>query len=115
MPALRPCFSRAATRKVDRLSCVRFGSARYSVPTRLIGRAVEVQVLGAEVRVLHFGELVAVHQLVTPGETSVKDEHYGGARRWLSVGPGRALRSRKPYAGLEMSVRTSSRGRRRPG
>ena len=78
LPALRPCFSRAAPRKVDRLSCVRFGSARYSVPTRLIGRAVEVQVPGAEVRVLHFGELVAVHQFVTPGETSVKDEHYGG-------------------------------------
>ena len=29
-------------RKVDRLSCVRFGSARYSVPTRLIGRPVAV-------------------------------------------------------------------------
>jgi Mu transposase-like protein len=27
-------------RKVDRLSCVRFGSARYSVPTRLIGTEV---------------------------------------------------------------------------
>ena len=29
-------------RKVDRLSCVRFGSARYSVPTRLIGQHVAV-------------------------------------------------------------------------
>ena len=25
-------------RKVDQLSCVRFGSARYSVPTELIGK-----------------------------------------------------------------------------
>lgn len=31
-------------RKVDRLSCVRYGSARYSVPMRLIGTAVAVVV-----------------------------------------------------------------------
>ncbi|BBX56891.1 hypothetical protein MSHO_22360 [Mycobacterium shottsii] len=30
--------------KVDRLSCVRYGSARYSVPTRLIGTTVAVVV-----------------------------------------------------------------------
>ena len=30
------------TRKVDRLSCVRFASARYSVPTRLIGSTVRL-------------------------------------------------------------------------
>ena len=81
---------------MDRLSCVRFGSARYSVPTRLIGRAVEVQVLGAEVRVLHFGELVAVHQLVTPGETSVKDEHYGAC--WV------AERRPRPRTAVEKAI-----------
>ena len=32
------------TRKVDRLSCVRFGSARYSVPVRLIGAQVRLRV-----------------------------------------------------------------------
>jgi hypothetical protein len=81
LPSLRPSFGRVATRKVDRLSCVRFGSARYSVPTKLIGREVEVQVVGSEVRVVHFGEVVAAHALVAPGEASVKDEHYGGPRR----------------------------------
>lgn len=81
LPSLRPSFGRACPRKVDRLSCVRFGSARYSVPTKLIGRQVEVQVVGNEVRALHFGEVVAVHALVAPGEASVKDEHYGGARK----------------------------------
>ena len=30
---------------------------------------------------LHFGEVVAAHDLVAPGEASIKDEHYGGARR----------------------------------
>jgi transposase len=100
LPALRPCFGRAATRKVDRLSCVRFGSARYSVPTKLIGRMVEVQVLGAEVRVLHFGELVAVHKLVAPGQTSVKDEHYGGPRRVAERRPRPRTAAEKAICGL---------------
>jgi hypothetical protein len=43
LPSLRCDIGPApVTRKVDRLSCVRFGSARYSVPTRLIGTAVAV-------------------------------------------------------------------------
>ena len=37
--------------------------------------------LGTEVRVPHFGEVVATHDLVAPGEASIKDEHYGGPRR----------------------------------
>jgi len=43
LPSLRPSIGAAVavSRKVDRLSCVRFGSARYSVPTRLIGSTVE--------------------------------------------------------------------------
>jgi len=81
LPSLRPNFGRVASRKVDRLGTVRFGGARYSVPDKLVGRTVEVQVAGVEVKVLHFGEVVAAHDLVAPGEASIKDEHYGGARR----------------------------------
>ena len=33
-----------------------------------------------------------------PGEASIKDEHYGGARRPLDVSPGPAPRPKKPYA-----------------
>jgi hypothetical protein len=41
LPSLRPELGgRPVSRKVDKLSCVRFGSARYSVPSRLIGAAV---------------------------------------------------------------------------
>ena len=41
LPGLRlEIGPRPVTRKVDRLSCVRFGSARYSVPHRLIGATV---------------------------------------------------------------------------
>ncbi|MBE7190709.1 IS21 family transposase, partial [Jatrophihabitans endophyticus] len=73
---------RPVGRKVDKLSCVRFGSARYSVPNRLIGASVLITVVDGRVQVLEpfTGELVADHQLVAPGETSIVDEHYGSAR-----------------------------------
>jgi transposase len=70
------------TRKVDRLSCVRFASARYSVPTRLIGARVILQPGEARMLIIDpvTGEVVAQHPLVAPGEASVLDEHYGGPR-----------------------------------
>ena len=37
LPSLRAQIGKVVTRKVDRLSCVRFGSARYSVPTAHVG------------------------------------------------------------------------------
>lgn len=83
MPSLRPePGSRPASRKVDKLSCVRFGSARYSVPSRLIGATVLITVTGNRIRVLEpfTGEVAAEHQLVAPGEVSVIDEHYGSSR-----------------------------------
>ena len=37
LPSLRPEIGiKVISRKVDKLSCIRFGSARYSVPCRLI-------------------------------------------------------------------------------
>jgi hypothetical protein len=84
LPSLRPPLGeRPISRKVDKLSCVRFGSARYSVPNRLIGSTVWLVVTDdRRVRVLepHTGELVAEHRLVAPGETSILDVHYGSAR-----------------------------------
>lgn len=47
LPSLRPSFSPAISRKVDRLAVVRFGRGRYSVPDKLVGRTVQVQVLGS--------------------------------------------------------------------
>ncbi|MEW1935730.1 IS21 family transposase, partial [Rhodococcus sp. NPDC079359] len=77
------------TRKVDRLSCVRFASARYSVPVRLIGATVTlVQTEGRLVVVEPAtGEVVAEHDLGQPGTASVLDEHYGGARPAPHRGP----------------------------
>ena len=80
------------TRKVDRLACVRFGSARYSVPVRLIGSAVRVHVEADRTLSITAGpgegEVVAEHTLVAPGEASVHDDHYGGPR----PAPRRAVR-----------------------
>lgn len=80
LPSLRARIGKLVVRKVDRLSCVRFGSARYSVPTRHIGKQVEVRVADGEVQVVLLGAVVATHRLVAPGEASVDDDHYGGPR-----------------------------------
>src|SRR5271165_5953714 len=83
LPSLRPEIgARPASRKVDKLSCVRFASARYSVPSHLIGSSVLLRVADGQVQVLEpfTGEIVAVHQLVAPGEASICDEHYGSVR-----------------------------------
>jgi len=92
LPSLRLGLGTVTTRKVDRLSCVRFGSARYSVPTRLIGHTVELRNSGGRLLVVEAptGEIVADHTLVAPGEASVADAHYGGAR----PAPRRAVRPR---------------------
>jgi transposase len=82
LPSLRASIGKMTSRKVDRLSCVRFGSARYSVPVRLIGTQVRLRT--GDGRLLAIvdgaGEVVAEHMLVAPGEASVRDDHYGGPR-----------------------------------
>jgi transposase len=90
LPSLRASIGRQVTRKVDRLSCVRFGSARYSVPVRLIGEQVGLRTDDGRLLVIMTasGEVAAEHVLVAPGEASVRDEHYGGPR----PAPRRAVR-----------------------
>jgi hypothetical protein len=90
LPSLRASIGRMTSRKVDRLSCVRFGSARYSVPVRLIGTQVRLRTDDGRLLAIvdSAGEVVAEHILVAPGEASVRDEHYGGPR----AAPRRAAR-----------------------
>jgi transposase len=90
LPSLRASTGRLVMRKVDRLSCVRFGSARYSVPARLIGANVGLRTDDGRLLVIVAvtGEVAAEHLLVAPGEASVRDEHYGGPR----PAPRRAVR-----------------------
>jgi len=85
LPSLLPAGlfgGRREQRKVDKLSCVRFGSARYSVPKRLLGSTVEVLATASGVTILApgTGEVLAEHPLTAPGEASVLDEHYGRPR-----------------------------------
>ena len=92
LPSLRARIGRLVIRKVDRLACVRFGSARYSVPMAHIGRRVEVRVADGFVQVVLLGVIVAEHALVAPGEASVQDDHYGGER----PSPRRSVRPQTP-------------------
>ena len=92
LPSLRASIGRLVTRKVDRLSCVRFASARYSVPVAWIGTQVRLRVdHDRSLAILAGpgeGTLVAEHLLVAPGEASINDDHYGGPR----PAPRRAVR-----------------------
>lgn len=90
LPSLRPPLRQGELRKVDRLGCVRFGSARYSVPHALVGKQVELSASGGEVVIVHEGGEVARHPIVAPGEVSLQDAHYGGPPR----SPARAVRPR---------------------
>ncbi len=90
LPSLGPPLRQGELRKVDRLGCVRFGSARYSVPHALVAKQVELSATGGEVVICHDGGEVARRPLVAPGEVSLQDEHYGGPAR----PPARAVRPR---------------------
>ncbi len=70
------------TRKVDKLSTIRLGSARYSVPSVLRGATVAVVTDGPHVSIFDpaTGQVRAQHPLVAPGEASILDALYGGPR-----------------------------------
>lgn len=98
LPSLRPVLGPAPiTRRVDKLSCIRFASARYSVPNQLVGATVTVLVdtHQGQLSVVNpvTGEVHAHHQLVAPGETSISDAHYDRPR---PDKPKRAPRAKTP-------------------
>ena len=98
LPSLRLELGvRPVSRKVDKLSCVRFGSARYSVPCRLIGHYVTITSTTTMIMIIEpmTGEILAEHRLVAPGEASIIDEHYGRAR------PDRPRRAPRPRTQVE--------------
>jgi hypothetical protein len=104
--SLRASIGRQVVRKVDRLSCVRFGSARYSVPVRLIGETVSLRTDDGRLLVIMTGtgQVVAEHVLVAPGEASVRDEHYGGPR----PAPRRAVKSGRCRQGYKKDSRNAA-------
>jgi transposase len=98
LPQLRPEFGvQVTSRKVDKLSCIRFGSARYSVPCRLIGHRVTIATSEGRLSVIEpvTGEVLAEHTLVGPGEVSVDDAHYDKPR------PDKPRRAPRPRTQVE--------------
>ena len=90
LPSLRlQIGAPSVLRKVDRLSCVRYASARYSVPTRLIGASVAVVVDHGAVCLVEpsTGMIGAEHELAAPGSASILDAHYDGPRPAPNRGP----------------------------
>jgi transposase len=90
LPSLRlQIGAPSVLRKVDRLSCVRYASARYSVPNRLIGTSVAVVVDHGAVCLVEpaTGVIVAEHELASPGSASILDAHYDGPRPSPNRGP----------------------------
>src|SRR6185437_2079958 len=113
LPSLRASIGRHGTRKVDRLSCVRFGPARYPVPACLIGTQVRVRTDDGRLLVMMPGadQVVAGHVLVAPGETSVRVTTT--ARRGGRCG--RKPPRRRSPARSARSRRRSSPAPRQPG
>jgi transposase len=90
LPSLRLQLNAPSVmRKVDRLSCIRYASARYSVPTRLIGASVAVVCDHGAVCIVEpaTGMVVAEHELSAPGSASILDDHYDGPRPAPNRGP----------------------------
>ena len=117
LPSLRASIGRLVTRKVDRLSCVRFGSARYSVPVRLIGETVGLRTGDGRLLVIVTGTglVVAEHVLVARVRprclmttTAARGPRRGGRC-------GRRLPRRRRSARSDRSRRRSSPAPPRPG
>ncbi len=92
LPSLRPEIGAPSmTRKVDRLSSIRYGSARYSMPTRLIGATVNIVIdhgalLAARVNTQCTVEGIQSQQITdsswppTPHDAHVDDPPLGSGR-----------------------------------
>jgi transposase len=88
LPMLRPRIGKCELRKVDKLSTIKIGGARYSAPHCLVGRHVECVTFDDTVTIYDTsGDVVAQHPQLPPGESSICDEHYPTPR---------ALPSRRP-------------------
>ena len=73
------CFGE--TRRVSRQATVSVGGALYSVPSALVDERVWARVDGSQLVVVHVDgpqgpREVARHELTTPGQPSIQDEHY---------------------------------------
>lgn len=73
LPSRRPPLRAGETRTVDKRGSIRLGSARYLVPTALVGECVEVVAQEEQVVIRHGGAEVVRHHPVGPGEVAFGD------------------------------------------
>jgi transposase len=73
LPSGRPPLRAVETRTVDKRGSIRLGSARYLVPTSLVGECVEVVAHEEQVVIRHGGLEVIRHDPVGPGEVAFGD------------------------------------------
>lgn len=98
LPSLRAEISAASvTRKADRLACAGYGSARYSVPTRLVGQRQHChRPRGLLVVEPGTGAIVAEHELIAPERRQPSRQ----CRRLIDCSP-------RPAAALKIPARTT--------
>lgn len=102
LPVLRPRIGRAEIRKVDKLATIRVASVRYSVPSGLVGTRVEAVTYDGVVRIYRIdtAELVATHDQLAPGESSILDEHYPTPRKPPWRGPRARTETERAFLAL---------------
>jgi transposase len=71
LPSLRPPLRAGESRKVDRTGMVRFGSARYAVPSARVGQVVQVRAEASVVIITQGDVEIIRHQPVGPGEVAL--------------------------------------------
>jgi transposase len=80
LPAAPHAIALGAERLVDSDQTIRFGSVRYSTPDGHQGRKVWVRVVGEELAIVGATATglveIARHELSTPGNPRIADEHY---------------------------------------
>jgi transposase len=79
LPILPEPFDVAVTRGVASDCTLAFEARRYSVPFRLVGRALEVRGCAGIVQILADGQVVARHPRHTPERLVIDPAHYEGA------------------------------------
>jgi hypothetical protein len=107
LPSLRlQIGAPSVLRKVDRLSCIRYASARYSVPTRLIGTSVAVVLDHGAVCLVEpaTGMIVAEHELTAPGHGLHRTGALDPAPRPSSSSAPWALTPRRSWLGRRRSA-----------
>lgn len=104
LPAFIPEIYELYTRRVDTEGYVSLHRNRYSMPTAMIGRTVEIRESMTQIRVFDGHRLVVTHERSTPGAKArhTLPEHVRDGRHALRVGPSeeeKLLREVSPVLG----------------